>query len=131
MSTTRNRPAPISAARRCALLPVALLALAALPAGTAAAARAHAAHYCSTPKYPGTGYFTSLTVSGTSCSTGDKLIVAYYHCRLHHGARGTCHSTVLGYSCKEIRKSIPTEIDAKVTCKRGSATIVHYYQQDL
>ncbi len=131
---------PISRCWRGALVALALLAPAALPAATASAAspRALAAtHSCSLtrnghqePKYPGLGYFTYLSVSGTSCSNGDKLIVAYYHCRLKHGASGTCHSTVLGYTCHEKRESIPTEIDARVTCKRDSATIVHNFQQD-
>ena len=77
-----------------------------------------------------TGYFTSLKVTHTSCTTGRKLEVAYYHCRLHHGVKGRCTSRVMGYKCTEVRNSIPTEIDARVTCKHGSKTIVHTYQQN-
>jgi len=99
-------------------------------AGAHAGPRASAAKTCSVPKYPGLGYFTSLSVSGTSCSTGDKLIFAYYRCRLRHGKAGTCHSAVLGFSCREQRNSIPTEIEARVTCRKDGATIVHTYQQD-
>lgn len=92
--------------------------------------RATSARTCSVPKYPGLGYFTTLSVSGTSCSTGDKVAFAYYRCRLQHGKAGTCHGGVLGFSCREQRNSIPTEIEARVTCRKGSATVVHTYQQD-
>jgi len=121
------------AATRAALL--ALLccgALFATSAGADASAgvRAITARTCSVPKYPGLGYFTTLSVSGTSCATGDKVAFAYYHCRLQHGKAGTCHGGVLGFSCREQRNSIPTEIEARVTCRKGTATVVHTYQQD-
>jgi hypothetical protein len=119
-------------ARLGALLAAAALAcgLAALPAGASPTARA-ADHSCSVPHYPGQGYFTSLKVSGTSCSTGSKVAVSYYRCRTHSSARGTCHSSVMGFSCKEKRVSIPTEIDGRVTCTRGSAKVVHTFQQNV
>jgi hypothetical protein len=98
--------------------------------GTAASPPAHAARTCSPPKYPGLGYFTSLTVRHVSCSTGKKVALAYYRCRTRSGPAGRCHSRVLGYTCREKRNSIPTEIDARVTCKRGSRLVVHTYQQD-
>jgi hypothetical protein len=91
---------------------------------------AGAARHCGSAHYPGSGYFTSLSVRGTSCRTGRKIELAYYHCRLHHGKRGRCHSRVRGYGCKERRTSIPTEIDARVTCRRGGAKVVHTYQQN-
>jgi hypothetical protein len=116
----------------------ALLAVAVLPAagtvsatGPTAGPMAHSARTCSPPKYPGLGYFTSLSVSGVGCATGGKLIVAYYHCRTHSGPSGHCHGSVLGYSCSERRNSIPTEIDGRVTCHRRSATVIHTYQQDI
>jgi hypothetical protein len=105
--------------------------LAAASAMAAKAPVAHSARSCSPPKYPGSGYFTRLSVYGTSCSTGRKVAIAYYHCRLRHGKRGKCTSRVLGYSCRERRQSIPTEIDATVTCKRGHRKVVHSYQQNL
>jgi len=92
---------------------------------------ASAAGTCSTPKYPGTGYFTSLSVKGTSCSTGRKFVLAYYKCRTAHGVKGRCTKKVMGYACKEKRDSIPTEIDARVTCTHGSHRIVHTYQQNV
>ena len=111
-----------------------VVAAATIALGSGAVATGHsqasAARTCNLPKYPGVGYFTSLSVSGTSCATGDKLVLAYYHCRTRSGPAGTCRGTVLGFSCHEKRNSIPTEIVARVTCHRGSATVVHTYQQD-
>jgi hypothetical protein len=89
------------------------------------------ARTCTPPRYPGTGYFTSLSVHGTGCSAGRRLALAYYHCRTRSGPAGRCQRTVLGYSCHERRNSIPTEIDARVRCVNGSRTVVHTYQQDL
>jgi hypothetical protein len=107
------------------------LSLAALLAAAVCAfpAAAGAATTCKPGKYPGSGYFTSLKVTKTTCATGRKLEVAFYHCRLKHGLRGRC-SGVLGYKCTEKRVSIPTEIDARVTCTRGSKKILHTYQQN-
>jgi hypothetical protein len=92
---------------------------------------ADAARTCSPPTYPGLGYFTSLSVSGVSCATGRKVALAYYHCRTRHGAAGRCYSTVLGFSCSEKRNSIPTEIEARVTCRHQHQTVTHTYQQDI
>jgi hypothetical protein len=110
--------------KRIALLIVVLAALA------ATAGPAHAATTCSVPKYPGSGYFTKLQVTHVSCATGRKFVVSYYKCRTKHGVSGRCSSKVSGYSCKETRNTIETEIDAKVTCTNGSKRIVHYYQQN-
>jgi hypothetical protein len=100
-------------------------------AGATASPVASAAKTCTPPKYPGSGYFTSLSVTGTSCSTGSKLAKDYYKCRLAHGKKGRCTKKVSGYSCTEKRKSIATEINASVTCKKGKATVKHSYQQNL
>ncbi len=91
---------------------------------------ASASRRCSPPRYPGSGYFTSLTVNGVSCAGGRKLMLAYYRCRLRHGRAGRCRSRVLGYSCKETRNAIPTEINARVTCRLGRRTVIHTYQQN-
>lgn len=117
--------------RRLALW-AALAALAALAlAGAVSASPAvHAAHSCTPPRYPGSGYFTSLKVRSTSCRTGRIVAVAYYHCRLRHGRSGTCHSRVRGFTCHERRTSIPTEIDGKVSCHRGHRVVIHTYQQN-
>jgi hypothetical protein len=103
--------------------------LAAALAASASAAPA-SAKSCPVPKYPSRGYFTSLKVTKVTCSTGRKLALAYFKCRTKHGLKGRCTRKVMGYSCKEQRQSIPTEIDALVTCKYGSRKVVHSYQQD-
>jgi hypothetical protein len=97
-----------------------------LLSGTAAASAATCPRL---PSYPGSGYFTALKVSGVSCSTGKKVMLAHYRCRVKHGKTGRCKS-VLGYTCSERRRSIATEIDGTVTCKRGSKKVVYSYQQD-
>jgi len=103
------------------------------PAPAAAAPAAKAARACPAPKYPGSGYFTSLRVSHTSCASGKKVALAHYTCRRAHGVTGRCSRTVLHYRCKESRPSsgrIPTQYTAKVTCKRGSRRVVFAYQQN-
>ena len=115
----------------------AMLAMLVIGGAAALAGQAHAgpvaraARACSPPHYPGNGYFTSLSVYRTTCSTGGKVAVAWYHCRLKHGIYGHCNQPVLHYSCHEgTRHSNSIEFVAKVTCHRGTATIVHYYQQN-
>ena len=102
-----------------------------ITAGASAGPVASAAKTCKTPKYPGSGYFTSLSVTGTSCSTGSKIAKAYYKCRTAKGPSGRCSKRVSGYTCKETRKAIATEINAKVSCRKGRATVKHSYQQNL
>ena len=111
-------------------MPRSLLLFALAAALSLVIAPAAHAKTCSAPKYPGSGYFTSLTVKGTSCATGRKLARAYYRCRTRSGRKGRCHRRVLRYSCRERRQTIPTEIDGKVTCRRGARRIVHTYQQN-
>ena len=113
------------------------IALAALAATGGAAASAgtvqRASQTCTPPKYPGEGYFTGkIRVTNISCSYGKRFVVAYYKCRTKNGKspKGRCTTKVLGFSCTEKRNSIPTEIDARVTCARGSQTVIHTYQQN-
>lgn len=91
-------------------------------------------------KYPNSnpgGYFTSLKVTNTTCSSGAKLMVAYYKCRRANGQgiQGKCKaSKVNGLKCTEKRPSsgrTPSEFNASVTCTSGSKKIVHTYQQNL
>ena len=88
------------------------------------------ARSCTPPKYPGDGYFTSLSVTGVSCATGRDVARAYYRCRIKKGIRGRCTTRVLRFSCTERRESISTQFEAKVTCKRGSKRVIHSYQQN-
>jgi len=37
---------------------------------------------------------------------------------------------LLGNRCSEQRNSIPTEINARVTCRKGDAKVVYTYQQN-
>jgi len=115
------------------IAPLVATSLAVLAAATSAraASPAPAVRSCPLPRYPGVGYFTSLTVSGTTCATGKRVAVAYYHCRTKHGAAGRCPIGVLGFRCSEHRVSIPTEIDARVTCVMGHERVIHTYQQDV
>jgi hypothetical protein len=99
----------------------------------ASAGTTHAARACAAPKYPGSGYFTSLHVTRTSCRTGRKVALAHYRCRRKHGVRGRCHHAVLHFHCKEHRPSsgqISTQYNSRVTCKRGSRRVVFTYQQN-
>ena len=99
--------------------------------GASAKPTAHPPRTCPLPTYPGLGYFTSLSVSGTTSATGKKVAIAYYHCRLKHGGvKGRCPGGVLGFRCSVVSDSIPTEIDARVTCTYKHETVVHTYQQD-
>jgi hypothetical protein len=127
MTSRKRLPRPSRAALWATLAASAALCAAA-PVGASPAV--HAAKTCKPPRYPGSGYFTSLTVKRTSCRTGRRVALAYYRCRTRSGVSGRCHHKVLHFRCREKRNSIPTEIDARVTCRRGGATVVHTYQQN-
>ena len=60
--------------------------------GASASPVASASSTCTPPKYPGSGYFTSLSVTKTSCSTGSKIAKDYYKCRTSggKGPKGRC-----------------------------------------
>jgi hypothetical protein len=99
----------------------------------ASAETTHAARACSSPDYPGNGYFTSLRVTRTSCGNGRKVARAHYRCRRAHGIRGRCGHAVRRFHCKEHRPAsarIPTQYSSRVTCKRGSRRVVFVYQQN-
>jgi hypothetical protein len=104
-----------------------VIALAAM-AATAGPAQAKT---CDEPKFPGSGYFTSLSVKKTTCATGKKVALAFNACRREHGLKGRCTHKVKKYACTEQRQSIPTEIDAFVTCKKGKRQVKFSYQQNL
>ena len=134
--TTSARGTTVRAVLSRFYIPSGLLSVAValtITAGASAGPVASAAKTCKTPKYPGSGYFTSLSVTGTSCSTGSKIAKAYYKCRTSggKGPKGRCVKKVEGYSCRETRRSTSVEIDATVTCKNGSKVVKHSYQQNL
>jgi hypothetical protein len=102
-----------------------------LAAVAAAAPATASARSCTPPDYPGSGYFTSLKVSHVSCSTGRTVTLAHYRCRTENGRKGRCKRRVRGYRCSENRFStIPTEFNARVTCKRGARRVIYTYQQN-
>ncbi len=99
-------------------------------AALAATAAPAVAKGCSEPKFPGSGYFTSLSVKRVGCGTGRSVALAFNACRREHGVSGHCTHKVKGYGCTEHRESIPTEIDGFVTCRRGSRKVAFSYQQN-
>jgi hypothetical protein len=114
--------------------PIALLVLICCLAAAAfapSAPGASLARSCSAPRYPGSGYFTSLRVTSVSCATGRSVTLAHYRCRTKRSKAGRCSSPGRGYRCTEKRQTISTEIDGRVTCKRGSRRVVYTYQQNI
>jgi hypothetical protein len=109
------------------------LGLAAALAGIALASAGPAsAKSCTPAKYPGDGSFTSLSVRGTSCAAGRTLQRRRYTCRVRNGgADGRCNRRVDGYSCSERRTRISTEINGRVSCRKGSRRVTFSYQQNL
>jgi hypothetical protein len=91
---------------------------------------AYTAKACSSPAYPGAGYFTSLSVKRVTCATGRRVEMAHYRCRTKHGALGRCHRRVLHYRCTETRERIPTETDGRVSCVKGRKRVTYTYQQN-
>jgi hypothetical protein len=114
-----------------------LLALAATLAVLAIAALAGAppaqAASCSQSRLPnGNGYITSLNVTRVSCRTGRSVALAYFRCRIQRGKTARCNRSVMRYRCRETsRRRIATELNARVSCTRGSRRVVHTYQQFL
>ena len=104
---------------------VALAFLVALPASAQAAT-------CSVPKYPDSGYFTSLKASKVSCSEARRVALAFHKCRTKRSVSGRCSSKakVRKFSCRETRTTISTEINGRVKCTRGSRKVELTYQQN-
>lgn len=109
-----------------------VLLTAAVIALLAGAPAAHA-RTCADGRLPnGNGYFTSLTVTKVSCKTGKRVVLAYFECRMKKGKKARCTDKVLGYSCRETKRTqIPTEINARVSCRLRARRVVHTYQQNL
>jgi hypothetical protein len=115
-----------------ALVVTALTVAAAGPATAKTAATTKCKITASSGEKLGPTYVSKVTVGGgVTCTAGFKVVKAYYTCRVHNGGpAGRCTKTVLGYHCNETRTSIPTQIDAKVTCTNGHKRVVHEYQQN-
>lgn len=115
----------------------AALAIPSLPLLGVASAQplAHAAGGCSlVGKYQKLGptYVEALSVSNTSCATGANVVKSYNKCRLKAGgAKGYCHSKVLGFSCSEKRPtSSPVQFIAKVKCASGRESVDFTYSEN-
>ena len=99
------------------------------PTASASSPPATAAKGCSVgdSRSYGTTYVLKISVRGTSCRSGKRLIRAFHGCR--PGKSGRC-ARVRGYSCSESRfDRISTQYSSRVTCRKGGRTVKHTYQQ--
>ena len=118
---------------RLRLLPLALIASLALVAIAGAGTAAAKSCGVKPSTYPGDGYFTSLSVKSTSCKKGKKVARAHYKKRVNRGGKdGEFNGRVKRFNCDESsRNKTSTELNARVTCKRGRKRIEFTYQQNL
>jgi hypothetical protein len=66
----------------------------------------------------GASYVTSLKVQGVSCTKGEKVIKAYHQCRHQNGgAAGTCGATLLGFKCKDGKRTGVPNVQYNATAK--------------
>ena len=78
----------------------------------------------------GTTYVTKLTATNVTCTKAKSVVKAFHRCRrANGGVRGRCTSRVQGFRCSETRESIPTQFDARATCRDGSRVIRFNYEQ--
>jgi hypothetical protein len=71
----------------------------------------------------GASYVTSLKVQGVSCTKGEKVIAAYHRCRHQHGGpAGNCSDTVVGFKCKDGKRTgVPdVQYNATAKCRKAS-----------
>jgi hypothetical protein len=111
----------------------ALLLLGATTSGPAAAATAKLA-VCKLPTSEqrtfGPTYVETIRQAGTSCTRAKKLVRAFQKCRrAGGGVKGRCRRKVEGYSCTEQRATNDDQLSAKVTCRKGPATVLHTYTE--
>jgi hypothetical protein len=79
----------------------------------------------------GPTYVTYIGVSGgASCKQAEKLVRAFYKCRVKHGGVAGHCSGVEGFRCTEDRyATIAVQYDSHVLCTRGRERIRHDYTQ--
>jgi hypothetical protein len=66
----------------------------------------------------GASYVTSLKVQGVSCAKGEKVIKAYHQCRHQSGGpAGTCSDTLLGFKCKDGKRTGVPNVQYNATAK--------------
>jgi hypothetical protein len=115
------------AAAIAALAAAVLLGLGAQSAG--AASSCHLSSY--EQRHLGTNYVLNVKVKKVGCAKAKKVVKAYHACRHTHGKAGKCTKKVAGgWRCSDKRFDvIPTQYDAKATCKKGTARIFSTYTQ--
>src|SRR4051794_13232673 len=78
----------------------------------------------------GTTYVTKLTATKVTCTKAKSVVKAFQRCRrANGGAKGRCVSRVQGFRCTETRETIPTQFDARATCRDGVRAIRFSYEQ--
>lgn len=65
----------------------------------------------------GASYVTSLKVDGVSCAKAKKVIKAYHQCRRQNGPAGSCGGSVLGFSCKDGKRTGVPDVQYNATAK--------------
>jgi hypothetical protein len=71
----------------------------------------------------GASYVTSLKVQGVSCAKAEKVVVAYHRCRHQNGGPGgTCGSTLLGFKCKDGKRTGVPNVQYNATAKCHKAS---------
>ncbi len=66
----------------------------------------------------GASYVTSLKVQGVSCKKAAKVIKAYHRCRHQSGgAAGMCTATLLGFKCKDGKRTGVPNVQYNATAK--------------
>ena len=66
----------------------------------------------------GASYVTSLTVQGVTCPKAAKVIKSYHQCRHRSGgAAGTCGATLLGFKCKDGKRTGVPNVQYNATAK--------------
>lgn len=100
--------------------------LTAQPGAAAPSARAASFSPCDISgqqKKLGASYVTSLKVQGVSCTKAEKVIKAYHRCRhASGGPAGQCTDPVLGFNCKDGKRTgVPNvQYDATAKCRKAA-----------
>jgi hypothetical protein len=115
---------------------VGVLSVPAVPSASGSAARpvAAAASTCKISgkeESLGPTYVTSVGVSGgASCRQAERLVRAFYRCRIKQGGVAGHCSGVEGFRCTENRYAkIAVQYDSHVLCTHGRERIRHDYTQ--
>jgi hypothetical protein len=121
---------PKLVAAAIAALAAALLLGLAAESSVAATKSCHLSAY--QQRHLGTTYVLNVKVKGVGCSKAKKVVKAYHACRHEHGKAGKCSRKVSGgWRCSDKRFNvIPTQYDARMTCKKGTARIFSTYTQN-